>query len=48
MLVVILMYWGGDILLLGIYIFVVWFIYRKFLKAKITSKAIKILIISII
>ena len=48
MLVVILMYWGGDILSLGIYIFVAWFIYRKFLKAKITSKAIKILIISIL
>ena len=47
-LVVILMYWGGDILSLGIYIFVAWFIYRKFLKAKITSKAIKILIISIL
>ena len=44
----ILIYWGYKLILLSIYGVAMWFVYRKFLKAKITSKAIKILIISIL
>lgn len=43
----ILIYWGYKLILLSIYGFAMWFIYKKFLKAKITNKAIKILIISV-
>ena len=44
----IVIYWGYKLILLSIYGVAMWFVYRKFLKAKITSKAIKILIISIL
>lgn len=43
----ILIYWGYKLILLSIYGVVIWFIYRKFLKAKVANKAIRVLIISI-
>ena len=35
----IVIYWGYKLILLSIYGVAMWFVYRKFLKAKITSGA---------
>lgn len=44
---VFLFYYISRLILLCIYGFAMWFIYKKFLKAKITNKATKILIIGV-
>lgn len=45
---VFLFYYISRLILLCIYGVTMWFVYRKFLKAKITNKAIRVLIISIL